>query len=465
MKNTTSFKRLGLKKLMVLVLWTICISLSGNTVLAEKTKNRVDLRVELDKGVLPSDTSQNAVVKITLDAPQPPTELERPPVNLAIVLDRSGSMNGEKLEKAKQAAIEVVRRLGHQDIFSLIIYDHNVETIVPAQSARNVEWIESRIRRIQSGGNTALFGGVSQGASEVRKNLKNDYVHRVILLSDGLANVGPSTPHDLGRLGTALMKEEISVTTMGVGTDYNEDLMARLAQNSDGNTYFVESSRDLPRIFATELGDVLNVVAKKVHVNIECPNGVTPLRIIGREGRIKGNTIEFSLNQLYGGQEKYALVEVMIPAIRSGGDLEVAMAKASYMDPFTLKQEVSKAKVTASFSKDREKVEKSANVGVQKELYLNLKALAEEKAITYSDEGNRVQAGTTLQKSAKQLKEFGEKYNDQEILQQAEELEKDAEMILEEGIDKVFRKEIRTRSFQIQNQQEEPSQTQNQQEE
>jgi len=120
--------------------------------------------------------------------------------------------------------------------------------------------------------------------------LENDYIHRIVLLSDGASPmVGPRTPDDLGRLGAALIKENISVTTVGVGTDYNEDLMARLAQKSDGNTYFVESGYDLPRIFAAELGDVLNVVARRVKVTITLPENVKPVNIIGREGRIKGN--------------------------------------------------------------------------------------------------------------------------------------------------------------------------------
>ena len=153
------------------------------------------------------------------------------------------------------------------------------------------------------------------------------YVHRIILLSDGLANVGPSSPEDLGRLGAALIKENISVTTVGVGTDYNEDLMARLSQNSDGNTYFVESSGDLPRIFAAELGDVLSIVAKKVNLTIECPSGVRPIAIIGRDGRIKGQSVELYLNQLYGGQEKYALLKVEVPKAESGKEMEIAVAK------------------------------------------------------------------------------------------------------------------------------------------
>src|SRR5205085_8842601 len=123
--------------------------------------------------------------------------------------------------------------------------------------------LEEAICSIEAGGNTALHGGVSRGAAEIRRHLDDGhYVNRIILLSDGLANVGPSTPEELGRLGTSLMKEGISVTTIGLGLGFNEDLMTRLAQRSDGNTYFVESSADLPRIFAAELGDVLNVVAR-----------------------------------------------------------------------------------------------------------------------------------------------------------------------------------------------------------
>ena len=86
--------------------------------------------------------------------------------------------------------------------------------------------------------------------------------------------------------------------------------MTRLARRSDGNTYFVSSSRDLPAIFKAERGDVLNVVARRVVVTVEFPVGLRPLAFVGREGAIRGQRAEFELNQLYGGQEKFALVEV-----------------------------------------------------------------------------------------------------------------------------------------------------------
>jgi Ca-activated chloride channel family protein len=229
--------------------------------------------------------------------------------------------------------------------------------------------------------------------------------------------------------------------------------MTRLSQSSDGNTYFVESSRDLPRIFAAELGDVLNVVAKNVNVIIECPNHIKPLKIIGRQGRIRGKIVELSLNQLYGGQEKYALVEVAVPPGKTGQGMEVARAEVTYLNPFTQRNETSKGRAAATFSKDKTKVEQSTNISVQREVQLNYKALAEEKAIRLSDEGMRPAAVDALKSSARELKEFGAKYNDPEVLKKAEELEQEADTLQEEGMTKKQRKVLRTKSYQMKNQQ------------
>jgi len=362
-------------------------------------------------------------------------------------------MNGSKIEQAKAAAIEALTRLGREDVFSMVVYDTNVRTIVPAQRARHTQDIIRTIQQIRAGGSTALFGGVSQGAAEIRKHLEDDYVHRIILLSDGLANVGPRMPEDLGRLGAALIKENISVSTVGVGTDYNEDLMARLAQKSDGNTYFVESGVDLPRIFAAELGDVLNVVAKKVSVTITLPGNVEPVNIIGREGRIKGKKIELFMNQLYGNQEKYALVEVNIPKSRSGSKILVAKAQVAYENPFNQKQEISTGSAYASFSSDQEKVAGSTNVNVVKEYQLNLNALAQEKAIELSDKGKKEEAVRALKQSAAKLKEYGAQYQDKDLLEEAAALEVQADKIEDQGMSKKSRKILRTKAFQMKNQQ------------
>ena len=437
----------------LLLIMGVCLGIGILTGVSPAATGKVQTRVEMDRGMLPADRAQTAVVKVTLDAPEPVQEARRPAVNLCIVLDRSGSMAGQKLAKAKEAAIEALRRLDREDIFSVVVYDHNVQTVVPAQKARHVERIEAMIRSIRSGGNTALFGGVSQGAAQVRKNLSGDYVHRLILLSDGIANTGPSSPEDLGRLGAALLKENISVTTVGVGMDYNEDLMTRLSERSDGNTYFVESSQDLPRIFAAELGDVLNVVARNVKVVIECPGKVKPLRIIGRDGRIRGGQVELGLNQLYGNQEKYVLVELELPPGKEGRKMEVARVNVTYEDPVTKKFETASARGVAGFSRDRRVVEKSANIGVQKEVELNYSAIAQEQAIDFADEGQTDAAARELKKSAVKLKAFGTRHQDAEMLEKAEEMESRATEIRKKGMTPKSRKIMRTDSYQMKYQQ------------
>lgn len=423
--------------------------LSGHT-----QARTVVCRVELDRPVLPAESEQTAVVKVALDAPEAPADAERPPVNLAVVLDRSGSMGGHKIEKAKQAAIEALRRLSARDLFSLVIYNHQVQTVVPAQSAGNAESIEARIRGIESSGNTALFGGVSQGAAEVRKNVNDRrYVHRILLLSDGLANVGPDSPADLGRLGAALIKEGISVTTVGVGTDYNEDLMTQLSQASDGNTYFAKTGDDLPRIFAEELGDVLAIVAKRVILEIECPAGLRPVRIIGREGSIRGNRVEIHLNQLYGGQQKYALVEVAVPPSTRDTSREVAVATCSYDSVLSHRRETASGRVTARFTQSTKEVIASANKQVQVDYANVLTAIAKDKAVELADQGKKEEAVQVFDSNASVLEGIGTTYGNDVVIDISGLNLTHGVELKKKGMTKSLRKGFRSDSYQERNQQ------------
>ncbi len=433
---------------LVVVAAAMTMSVSAQAV------EKVTCRVELDRAVLPAGVKQKAIVKVTLDAPAPLRTVKRPPVNLAIVLDRSGSMQGEKIRKAKDGVLQVLNRLDARDLFAFVIYNHQVETRVPARHVRDADAIASSIRGITAAGNTALFGGVSQGAAEVRKALDQRCIHRIILLSDGLANVGPSLPADLGRLGASLVKEGISVSTVGVGTDYNEDLMTQLAQKSDGNTFFVKDSSDLPRIFAVELGEVLNVVARQVHLEVVFPDNVRPLRIIGRDGRVGPDKVELSLNQLYGDQEKYALIEVEIPATEEKDTRQIAFATISYQDAFNEQRETVQSGVMARFSRRQQEVIQSANGAVQQVFIDNVAAMAVDETVDLWDKGERKKALYNLEKQQRQLNDLVVQYNlDPSVLDSVNQLEEDAERLRNEGMDKSGRKEMRTRSYHIRNQQ------------
>jgi len=439
--------KLPLKALLL----TMLMSLLAIPVLAGPL---VNCDLSLDRTVLPAGKVEKTIIKVTLDVPEIPQETERPPVNLTLVLDRSGSMSGNKIARAREAALAALHRLGAKDLFSLVIYDHTVRTLVPPQSPTvNSDWIEQQIRSIATGGNTALFGAVSQGAAEVRKHLGGDYVHRVLLLSDGLANVGPSSATDLGRLGAALLKEGISVTTIGIGNDFNEDLMANLAERSDGNHYFVESSRDLPRIFALELGDVLSIVARKVIIEVDCPDGIHPLRIIGREGRIRGNTVELHLNQLYGGQQKYALIEVEVAPGKAEQSRDIAQASCSYENALTQQQERSTALASVRFSKHHEEVVQSASKPVLESVVENEIAESRDRALDLYNSGRKDEAVQELKQRKEKIQAQSTALGFQDLSSRASALEGDAETFAAPSLPSSVKKGLRSKSYKVRQQQ------------
>ena len=362
-----------------------------------------------ERGVLASGVPETAVVKVALTGGRVETQA-RPAVNLAIVLDRSGSMSGDKIVRAREAAIAAVSRLDERDQVSVVVFDESIDTIVPAQSAGNRESIVRRIQAIEARGSTAIFGGVSQAASEIRKNLGRGMVNRIILLSDGQANVGPASPHELGRLGAALVKEGVSVSTVGVGLDYNEDLMTSLSRQSDGNSYFVENSDDLPRIFSKELGDVLSVAAKDVRLKIHFKRGAVPVELIGRDGRISDGVVTVDFNQIYSGQEKYVLVKAEFAVGEDGERRDFATAEVSYRHPVSESRGTVAASGAIRFSRDAAVVKKSANVEVVKEVVYNINAVEMDRAVKLSDEGKSEESRQVFEANAERLEKAAKEY-------------------------------------------------------
>jgi len=292
---------------------------------------QVVLDVRVGTPVMEAGKKSTAFVKVGLTGNEV-RKGDRVPVNVALVLDKSGSMSGEKLRKAKEAAMMAVERLGPDDIVSVVAYDTTVRVIVPATKAADKQSILDGIARLTPSGNTALFAGVSKGADELRKFLDPNKVNRLVLLSDGLANVGPSTPGDLASLGGTLSRMGITVTTLGLGLDYNEDLMQGLARAADGNHMFIEQANDLVRFFDLEFGEVLSVVAQDVDVRMHCDEGVRPIRVLGREADIVGNDISAQLNQVVARQEKFVMIEVEVPAGEAGDERTLCEAQVSYRD-------------------------------------------------------------------------------------------------------------------------------------
>jgi Ca-activated chloride channel family protein len=353
----------------------------------------LNLKLVPERTVLLNGQPQEIVIKIDLSAVAGKKKPRHTPLNLAVVLDKSGSMTGAKLEKTKQAAMQLVDRLAPNDIFSLVIFSDEAQVLVPAQKVEDKEALKEKIESIEAGGSTALYAGVKLGADQLGEYLSPKRINRVILLSDGLANVGPSSPHDLRRLGSQLAEREISVTTIGVGDDYNEDLMAGLAEASDANYYYVQDTEKLPEIFSKELGEMLEVAARQIKIEIVCPDGVKPLGFIGRQEQFNGQRATVNLSQFTTGQDRCLFLRCLV----TGATPEVAHARVSYTDELnggTVQSADDLANVR--FTDDQSAADNSVNgtVVAQKELVLT--AVAKDEAMAQADSGNYKLAAQTL---------------------------------------------------------------------
>lgn len=377
---------------------------------------QVSLQAALAEPVMLGGKKKTTFLKVGLTGFEFSTgDAERPPANVAIVLDKSGSMGGAKIARAREAAKMAVERLGPNDIVSIIAYDTTVSVVVPATKVADKEAIFEMIDGIKPGGNTALFAGVSKGAAEVRKFRGKDRVNRVILVSDGIANRGPSTPGALGELGVSLRKEGISVSTLGLGEGYNEDLMFKLAEKSDGNHSFAESGERLVAILDEEFGDVLSVAAQEVLVKIECQPGVRPVRVLGREAEISGQSCTVLLNQIYSKQEKYVLLEVEVPATAAGKALDVANVSVSYANMATKLTDELSSKVAARFTADAKEVVLKTNKDVMVSCVMQVATLTNEKAMKLRDDGNVEEAQQLLMGNGAYLTENADRWGSKEL--------------------------------------------------
>jgi Ca-activated chloride channel family protein len=394
---------------------------------ATATADTITLSVETDKPVALAGETQTAYLRIGITGCPVEILKERTPVNVAIVIDKSGSMSGKKIEKAKEAAILALHRLKSDDIVSVVLYDSDVQVLVPATKMTRRETIIRQIRRVSAGGSTALYAGVQNGAEEVRKFLSRNRVNRIVLLSDGLANVGPDTPAALGQLGANLVDEGISVTTIGLGLGYNEDLMTQLAYKSDGGHYFAETADELAGVFDHEFGRALSVVAQDVTIEIICGEDMRPVRLLGREGVIKGRSVNLEIQNIYSEHEKYAILEVEIPAQAKDKLREMALVRINYQDMKSDTAQKTGKSCHMRFTDSKTDVEKAVNKRVLADAVEQIAIENNKRALALRDAGKIAEAQQVLYQNAGYLRSNAAALDSDKLAGYAGENEEDAE--------------------------------------
>ncbi len=412
----------------------------------------LQLSVKPEREVIPTAGGRETIVQIELQAGEA-SKKRTTPINLAVVLDRSGSMAGAKLEKARQAAAVALDQLGPDDYFSVVVYDDEAEVLIAPQKAREKETLKEKIHAIRDGGGTALYAGVEKGAAQLRKYFDKEKVNRIILLSDGNANVGPSKPSDLAKFGKELRQDGLSVSTVGLGDDYNEDLMTALAEASHANYYYVQNVEKLPGIFAEELGTVKSVVARNVKVTITLPEGVKPKGVLGEdEITFNGQSVTIPLSDFFGSQTRRFLISCETPD-GEAAELDLAQVSLAYEEAESGQAQTENQTVRVKRSADAEVVEASIQADVAANSAITQNRLTKERAVKLADAGKSQEAAQLLESQAVANASLPAAAQSPLLKSENEVLQRKAEELKASGsLSKTSRKEIQYQNYQDKNQ-------------
>jgi Ca-activated chloride channel family protein len=255
------------------------------------------------------------------------TPVRRAPINVALVLDRSGSMDGPPLEAAMEAARRFVGFLSPQDRLAVVTFDDEVHTVFgPAPADASAL---AAIDAIAAGGSTNLSGGWLMGMRHVRAGLV-DGTNRVVLLTDGQANVGVVEVPQLVGMAKGGREARVTTTCIGFGAHFNEDLLEPMSKGGGGNYWYVERDDQMAAIFEEEISGLVALAAQNVEVEVELVHpraaGVSFLQSYPVQATPQG-TWRVSLGDLYATGPRALGVVLHVEEVRELGAVEVARVR------------------------------------------------------------------------------------------------------------------------------------------
>ncbi len=300
-------------------------------IVAEAT-GHLTLDARLDHGAVLQGQAQERFLQITLTAPRDVGESFRRPVGLGVVMDVSGSMQARgRMDYAKKAARLLASSVEPDDTYALVTFNDEAHVVVPAASITDPWPVHQAIDAIWEGGGTNLYAGLEKGAAELRRSLRPDQVGRVVLLSDGYANKGITDPETMGRFVSALASQGVTVSAVGLGTEYNEDLLQRLADLGGGTYDYVDDPKELSQVFADELERSASVVARGTRVTVTLPPGVEGLEVIGWDAETTPEGFSVWMGDVYAGDARKIIARVRITGSAAPA-MDVSKVTVSYTD-------------------------------------------------------------------------------------------------------------------------------------
>ncbi|MBI9050775.1 MAG: VWA domain-containing protein [Anaerolineaceae bacterium] len=290
-----------------------------------KTQKKVEMKIQADKLVYASDSTSERILEIVLTSPKKDESKERAPLNLSFVLDRSGSMQGEKLQFVKKAAAHVIELLSEKDRVSVVTYDNEVMVLSPTtyMSDENKIKAKSMIQSIRPGGSTFLSGGWLKGCEQVAIGATEQTINRTLLLTDGLANVGTSDIDELVTHSRELFSRGVSTSCFGVGLGYNEHMLEAMANSGGGNFHFLETLNAIPLVFEREFEELTSVTMRNTEIKIDLPEPIKVKIFSGWQFERNADHLLLSIGTLYSGQTMSIYIELQIDNSINLSDLTI----------------------------------------------------------------------------------------------------------------------------------------------
>ncbi|NPV89947.1 MAG: VWA domain-containing protein [Firmicutes bacterium] len=390
---------------------------------------KINVQVALDRSFLMADKEQTAFVMLKLNAPELPME-KRPQQNLSFVIDRSGSMAGDKLGYTKKAVAFALGHLSEEDYGSVVTFDDSVDLLRPSANILNKDLIRKEVKSIYPGGSTNLSGGMLAGISEVRKNFGRERINRVLLLTDGMANVGVTDPESLTNMAREVASSGVTLSTFGLGEDFQENLLKSMAEAGSGNFYYIESPDQIPGIFEQELSGLLSIVAQNIRVKITPGPVVDECGVLGYVPEVGEKGLIVTLPDIYSGETKTIVMALNVVPNPQGVNqlLEMEIEYADVRRNLALVN--LKANLKVDFNADGS--EPSENLEVVKYVEILQAAKAKEEAIKLADDGDFEGSRRVLQKHLHSMMELSESMDeDAELMNEINDLEMNLNCISE----------------------------------
>lgn len=313
-------------------------SAQASAVTIQEAKGSVVPVVSLDRARVLSGIEQELYVLVRFDVPKPAHDRpERLPLNLALVIDRSGSMADQhKMEHAVDASLRLVDAMAPSDALGVVEYDNQITVLWPSSPLHSPSTVKALIRELSPRNSTNLAGGLVCGIDEATRLLRGEQINRVLLLSDGLANAGIVDPAQIARFAREARGRGIGVSTIGLGLDYNEDLMQAIAEAGGGNYYYVESPAQMDDIFQRELETIFTTIAQDVNLHFQERDCVREVSVLGYESSRTRDGLNLKLADLYGGEKRTVLLKLRLAA-HDAGRIDLGSLVLTYTDSETHK--------------------------------------------------------------------------------------------------------------------------------